>query len=136
VQVKSGQVTLSGSVDSYWKKARAEDLVGDCAGVIRIDNKLAIVPDPGLIDQDIANDIVAAIDRNAAVEADDVTVHVCDGFVTLSGVVPTYAARRAAHEAALYTGGVCNVCNAITVSALMSLEQGATPRTTAPHRCC
>lgn len=119
VQVDAGRVTLCGSVDSFWKKAHAEDLVADCPGMIVIDNQLAIVPTRDFIDQDIANDIVGAIDRNALVNADHVTVRVRDGLVTLSGTVPSFSARRAAYEAALYTDGVRGVQNDIAVSAMM-----------------
>jgi osmotically-inducible protein OsmY len=119
VEVDAGRVTLNGSVDNYWKKAHAEDLVAGCLGVISINNKLAIVPDRDFVDQDIANEIVTAIDRNTLVDVDDVTVRVRDGVVTLSGTVPTYAARRAAHDAALFTAGVRGVSNNIAVSAFM-----------------
>lgn len=118
VEVDAGRVTINGSVDSYWKRAHAEDLVGSCPGVISINNRLTIVPDRDFVDRDIANDIQTAIDRNALVAVDDVTVRVRDGLVTLSGTVPTYAARRAAYNAALFTAGVRGVNNNIAVTAL------------------
>jgi osmotically-inducible protein OsmY len=118
IEVDAGRLTVDGSVDSYWKKTHAEDLVGSCPGVISIHNRLTIVPDRDFVDRDIANDIQTAIDRNALVDADDVTIRVRDGRVTLSGTVPTYAARRAANNAALFTAGVRGVINNTVVSPL------------------
>ena len=44
VTVNAGQVTLKGTVDAYWKKLHAEDLVADEPGVSLIDNHLGVVP--------------------------------------------------------------------------------------------
>jgi osmotically-inducible protein OsmY len=117
VNVTDGLATLEGSVDAYWKKYHAEHLVSGCAGVVEVDNELAIVPSRTLTDQDIAAQIIAAIERNALLEADRLNVRVLDGYVTLSGTAPSAIARRLAYEAALYTPGVRGVRNEIAVMA-------------------
>ncbi|MDO1559225.1 BON domain-containing protein [Brevundimonas sp. 2R-24] len=42
LEVKGGEVTLSGHVDSRWDKRRAEDLVEGCSGVRHVQNNLRI----------------------------------------------------------------------------------------------
>ncbi len=116
VIVDAGIVSLEGTVDAYWKKDYAEDLVADIPGVISIDNKLGIVYSQDVTDKIIAEDVIAAIDRNVLVDAEDVNVRVTDGVVTISGTVPTWAARRACYESALYTVGVKSVRNNVAVS--------------------
>jgi osmotically-inducible protein OsmY len=116
VIVSNGTVTLKGTVDAYWKKMYAEDLITEEPGVAYIENLLAVVPTRDYIDQDIADDIVSALDRMADVDPDQVTVKVEGGKVTLSGTVQSGAARRVAHESAWYTPGVIQVEDHLTVS--------------------
>lgn len=116
IEVSAGVVTLHGTVDAYWKKLYAEELVASEPGVIFINNHLAITPEKDIIDQDIANDIVRSLEARSAVYADDVTVRVRNGHVTLTGTVPTWASRQSAHDAAAFTAGVVNVENRLLVS--------------------
>jgi len=125
VTVANGMVTLEGTVEDTWQKWRAEDLVADLSGVILVENHLTVVPTESFVDQDIAEDIESALERNLYVVADDVTVEVENGTVTLSGTVTSWAARRAAYEAALYTTGVVDVRNLLSV--LTETEEAAPP---------
>jgi osmotically-inducible protein OsmY len=118
IHVDKGVVTLEGSVDAHWQKNRAEYLVSQERGVVAIRNNLAVVPTEDFVDQDIAVDIVAALERNALVNGEAVDVKVKDGIVTLSGVVPTSVARQTAKEAALFTPGVIDVRDELTVAPL------------------
>ncbi len=116
VTVDAGTVTLEGTVEAYWKKVYAEELIGDLPGVIDIRNNLGVVYSQEVTDKVIAEDVISALERNILVEAEDVNVTVSDGIVTLSGNVTTWAGRRAAEEAALYTLGVKDVQNRIAVT--------------------
>ncbi len=118
VDVSAGHVTLKGTVNAYWKKLHAEDLVSDEPGVILIDNHLAVVPSDDILDKSIAEDIIDSLEAKATVDANDVNVRVKDGEVTLSGTVPSWIARRAADEAAFYTTGVVNVTNRLGVTGI------------------
>lgn len=116
IQVKAGEVVLKGTVDAYWKKDHAELLASSEPGVIVIKNHLAIVPTRDFVDQDIADDIVRALETRASVSAGDVNVKVKNGEVELSGTVPGWSARQAAYEAAAFTSGVISVENNIVIS--------------------
>lgn len=116
VSVKNGTVVLEGTVDMYWKRWKAENLLSDLIGVKEIKNHLAVVPGDGFIDKNIAADIENALKRSLYVNAEDVAVKVNDGKVTLSGTVPTYYSRMKAFDAAINTAGVTDVNNYIVVT--------------------
>jgi osmotically-inducible protein OsmY len=113
--VAGGMVALEGRVDEYWKTLLAEELACGVRGVSGVTNKLTVVPRENLTDRTIAEEIVAAMERNASVNPEHVTVRVDDGTVTLSGAVPDRDAYRAAQEAAMYTPGVMHVKNYLTI---------------------
>ena len=116
VGVTAGWVTLEGSVDAFWKKVRAEDLAFSLRGVAGVTNKIAVVPTQSLADEQLAENVIQALDRNQDVDVDDIDVTVEKGTVSLSGTVPSWSARRAAYNAARYAHGVKEVEDRITVS--------------------
>ncbi len=115
VDVRDGVVRIEGSVGAYWQKIEAGDLVGNLEGVRDVRNELAVVPTEQYEDIAIADCIVAALERNAMVDASEVNVTVEEGKVTLGGTVPTWAARQAAHDIAGGTRGVCGVDDRLAV---------------------
>lgn len=116
VEVDNGVATLLGSVDTYWKKQRAEEQAIDIGGVTRVVNELTVVPTKRLMDQAIADDIVAALDRNALIDTEAVDVKVENGVVTLSGTVPNWNALQGAEEAATFTSGVVDIINNLIIA--------------------
>jgi osmotically-inducible protein OsmY len=109
VSVDKGTVTLRGTVDAYWKKRQAEWHAEAVPHVVEVTNELAIVPTKRFTDEEVAKDIMAALERNAFVNAEAVNVSVSYGKVTLTGTVPSWTAKRAARDAAWYTLGVIDV---------------------------
>ncbi|PKN67599.1 MAG: transport-associated protein [Deltaproteobacteria bacterium HGW-Deltaproteobacteria-15] len=118
VVVSAGTVTLRGTVSAYWKKMHADDLVSEQPGVVFIENLLAVVPTRDYYDQEIAKEIISALDRTVDVDPDEITVKVERGKVLMSGTVPNRAARQLAYEAAWFTPGVINVEDHLSVSEL------------------
>jgi len=117
VSVSEGIVTLTGTVNSLWKKWEAEQTVYRNFGVISVENHLTIVPTTSIVDQDIAEDIENALDRNYYIDAEDISVKVDRGVVTLMGDVNSTFARTQAEEIALYTTGVMDVKNELRLTA-------------------
>ncbi len=117
VSVANGVVTLEGTVETYWKKPYAENRVSGIRGILGIENKLAVVPSKKVEDEVVAQDVVAALDRDVLVDTEMVHVTVNDGVVTLSGTVPGWASRRAAEDDAALTVGVVGVRNELDVAA-------------------
>lgn len=115
VSMNNGWATLEGTVDAYWKKIRAEVKAADVLGVVGVINNLAVVPTESIKDEVIANHVIQALERNVNVFAEDVNVKVENGIVTLSGEVPTWTARSAAYDAAMFTYGVLDVVDSLRV---------------------
>lgn len=103
---REGSVLLSGSVPSLWAKERVGEIVADIQGVTDIDNRLTVVPEDDMSDEEIAERIVEKLTGRFFIDAEDITVRVEDGFVTLSGTVDTAVEREMAYDAALRTNGV------------------------------
>jgi osmotically-inducible protein OsmY len=115
VSVMGGVVKLTGIVDAYWKKWKAENLVADLTGVTDVENHLAVVPSESRVDKEIAEDIEDALERSLYIHAGEITVRVNEGKVRLTGSVPTYHGRERAYDAAVNVSGVIDVDNDIVV---------------------
>jgi osmotically-inducible protein OsmY len=115
IAVNAGNVSLEGTVNTFWKKVRAESIVMGLNGVVTVTNNLAVVPTEDFTDEAIAEDIIASMERNRWIEPDELNLTVENGEVSLTGNVPTWSAKRAAHEAALYTPGVIMVNDRLNV---------------------
>ena len=111
VTVQAGRVNLSGHVDAYWKRIKAEELVSNLFGVLEVDNAITVVPTDGYRDTLIADDIIATLERSTDIDINNVEIKVENGVVTLSGNVPNWSALRSAEDIARYTGGVVEVIN-------------------------
>ena len=116
INVENGNVTLDGSVPSLWQKLRIEEIAAEINGVIFLHNRLTVVPTAHSVDELIAKDVVAALDRTADINVNTVDVQVSDGRVVLSGNVSSYNALKAAENCARYTDGVIEVINNLQIT--------------------
>ncbi len=143
VWVGNGEVTLSGTVDTYFEKLQAGDAAAGVYGVVAVDNNLVVDDDYEVVtydpyvdedwytydydwyvypnaytatesDWEIHEDVEDELWWSPFVDSDEVTVTVDDGIVTLSGVVDTWNEREAATENA-YEGGAVAVDNNLSV---------------------
>jgi len=117
VAVKDGIVTLTGWVDSYFKKMAAEEAALRVPSVKAVANDIEVrLPAfPERTDADIAAAVVNAIKWDAAIPANKVEVTVSQGWVTLKGEVDYYFQKIDAERAARRIAGVKGVSNLITV---------------------
>ncbi len=115
VEVDNGNVTLLGSVDTFWEKKLAEDIALESKGVILVKNSLTVKLSKSIIDAGIEEDIKKAFARNILIEEDKIDVSVNEGIVHLIGIVPFYAMKKEALDIAMYTGGVIDVRDEITI---------------------
>jgi len=113
ILVEHGVVTLSGDVDWNYQRATAEHAVAGLFGVTGVTNAIAVRPQANK--EDLGLRIRAAIERQAASDASQVTVSVKDGAVTLGGTLRSWAEREAAFNAAWAAPGVTTVNNNIRV---------------------
>ena len=114
VKVEHGIVTLDGEVDWHYQRAEAEYDVGKLGGVKAVIN--GIVVKPRVRPEDIHAKIRAALERNAEVEASNISVNVSGGNVTLGGKVNAWTEREAVERAAWSAPGVTQVEDQIVLA--------------------
>ncbi|MEO6175818.1 MAG: BON domain-containing protein [Flavobacterium circumlabens] len=117
VTVKDGVVTLTGTVDSYYKKKEAETAAKNVAGVKAVVEQIEIKYSNNLTktDNDIANEVLKALKDNWAVSEDHVKVKVEDGWVNLEGELTWNFQKQDAKNCISYLPGVRGVTNDIKI---------------------
>jgi osmotically-inducible protein OsmY len=120
VAVTEGVVTLTGQVDTYANKIAAERAVKRVYGVKAIANDLQVGPAGVRTDTEIGADAIRALEAHVNVPADQITVTVRDGCVTLEGSVDWMFQKKAAEDAVQYLEGVRGIANQITVISKVS----------------
>ncbi len=116
VSAEEGTVILTGRVDSLWQKSMAESIADNVRGVLNIRNMLEVEPARAVPDEEIARQILKALENNALVDTSLINVHVKNGVVTVSGTVHNHHALHAAEEIAGITTGVRDVNNYLVIT--------------------
>jgi osmotically-inducible protein OsmY len=117
VTVKNGIVTLSGQVDSFYKKIVAENAAKRVVGVKAVaeDIQVGVSPSFKKTDTEIAEAILNALKWHAAVQEEKIKIKVEDGIVRLEGEVEWEFQRSTAKSAIESISGVRSVINSITI---------------------
>jgi osmotically-inducible protein OsmY len=113
VMVQKGWVTLTGALDWNFQKTGAENAICNLNGVTGVTNRIQLRE--RVSSRDVRKHIVAALHRNAALEADTITIDVVGNKVTLEGRVRTWSDRKVVEEAAWATSGVTAVDDRLAV---------------------
>lgn len=115
VNVDQQVATLTGTVERFADKLRAERLASRVAGIREINNQLVVKWMAMISDQELKTRIRQRLQRNRwtadAVDAIEVTVQ--DGRVTLEGKVPSPDTRREIAAVVANTDGIRSVENRI-----------------------
>ncbi len=110
-----GDVTLTGTVDTFTQRQIAEADARDVVGVAWVTNDLLVGP-ARRSDSDIRADILGSIVMDNALWNQGITVRVHNGIVTLSGTVNREYDRLQATMVAGRIRGVKDVVNNLTVN--------------------
>lgn len=115
IETSSGQVTLRGSVLSYYQKQIAEQDARDVIGVSGVTNLLEVNATER-DDDAIQNDVESEIKTDYALNSYGINVQVKEGCATLSGTVNTLYDKTRARIIASRVLGVKDVVNNIVVN--------------------
>lgn len=117
VAVSGGVVTLSGIVDSFVKKLKAEEAAKRVAGVKAVaeDIQVGISIGNTKSDTEIAGAVINALKWHTGIKEDKIKVKVDGGVVTLEGEVEWHFQRKDAEQAVINLTGVHAVVNSIVV---------------------
>ncbi len=115
VLANDGIVTLTGTVDNYYKKMEAENAAKKVKGVKAIVERIEIKPDGSrtINDNYIAEKIVSLLRSDFSIPDEKITVKVEKGWVTLEGNVNWNYQKEAAKNAIIKLMGVRGVSNNI-----------------------
>ncbi|MFW6107167.1 MAG: BON domain-containing protein [bacterium] len=114
VQTTDGIVTLSGSVDNILGRDRAVAIARAVKGVRSVVNKTEVSPAPRT-DEEIRQDVLAALATDPAADSYELDVAVSDGVVTLTGVVDSWQEKELSGQVAKGVRGVKDLVNRIDV---------------------
>ena len=113
-KVHDGLVTLKGTTDWQYQRDEAEFVAGNVFGVIGVDDQIELKnPTPSAAN--VKDAIKQAFERNAGLDADDISVVSSNGTVTLEGEVSSWAEHDEAIAAAWAAPGVTDVKDRIYV---------------------
>ena len=116
VAVKDSVVTLTGNVDAFMKKWRAEEATLRVNGVAAVANDIEVrLVGAERTDADIAAAVVNALNWNSTIPVNKVHVTVEKGWVTLKGEVEWQYQRREAEKVVRGLWGVKGITNLVTV---------------------
>jgi len=117
VTAKDGIVTLSGTVDAYYKKTEAETAAKGVAGVNAVVEEIKVKYPSSFskTNNEIAAEVVKSLNDNWSVPNGKVTAKVEDGWVTLEGELAWNYQKEAAKSAIAKLMGVKGITNNITI---------------------
>lgn len=115
VEAVDGRVTLSGHVEIYPDRDRAQEIAEGVRGVESVVNELTVRPRESIPDAEIAENIRATLDADGGTADLALDVAVKNGVVTLTGEVETDPQRRVAAYLASRVLGVAGLNNRIAV---------------------
>jgi osmotically-inducible protein OsmY len=114
-KVDDGMVTLSGTANWQFERDEAEFVAANILGVISVDDQIDLVP-AAPSTGDVKHSIKKAMERNAKLDADSLSVDSTNGTITLDGTVSSWADHDEAVAAAWAAPGVTDVEDHILVA--------------------
>jgi osmotically-inducible protein OsmY len=114
-KVDDGVVTLSGTANWQFERDEAEFVASNILGVVSVDDEIDLVP-AASSSGDVKHSIKKAMERNAKLDADSLSVDSSNGTITLDGTVSSWADHDEAVAAAWAAPGVTDVEDHILVA--------------------
>jgi osmotically-inducible protein OsmY len=115
VSVANGRVLLEGRVSTYRRKKDILDIVEQIKGVRAIEDKIKVKPASKAADDELRKQVLKALKADPDIPANNISVVVKKGIVTLSGYVPSTPQWEHVKDAALSVNGILDVKNLLLV---------------------
>jgi osmotically-inducible protein OsmY len=112
--VKDGVVSLNGTADWQYQRGEAEFVAANVLGVVGVEDGIYL-NSLGPHADDVEGRIAEAMQRDAKLDADNVTTSVDKGVVTLKGTIRSWAERDAAVAAAWAAPGTIDVVDDLNI---------------------
>jgi len=116
VDVDTGVVTLSGTVDNLKTSRSAAEDAKNTLGVTDVKNMIEIVPATDIDDTTIKKGVLAGLNRDPYLDPANIEVKVDRGNVTLNGQVDDYFRKWEAGDIAVKVNGVVGIKNNLQVN--------------------
>ncbi len=114
VKCEKGWITLSGEVEWDYQRQSAKDAVRPLLGVMGVSDEITVKPRASM--SSVKSEIEAALKRQAHADAQQISVEVHGGDVTLSGKVHSWSERELATSSAWAAPGVGKVVDKLTIT--------------------
>ena len=114
-KVDDGNVKLTGTANWQFERDEAESVAGSILGIVGVDDEIELVA-PGPTTDDLEHSIKKAMERNAKLDAESITVESKNGTVTLRGTVSSFVDHDEAVAAAWAAPGVTDVKDHILIA--------------------
>ena len=122
-EVSNGVVTLSGHVESYYEKWKAEKATKQVKGVNALAQEIKVIL-PGSStrsDSEIAYQIQSLINWSNIDPDNNIKAKVEEGFVTLSGIVESHSQKELVQHLITNLIGITGICNLINIEPKLSI---------------
>ncbi len=114
-KVEDGFVSLTGTADYQYQRDEAEFVASNIVGALDVYDEIELTyPTPDA--SDVQESIKKAFKRNAAIDANELTISTHNGTVSIDGTVGSWAEHDEALDAAWAAPGVTSVDDRMTVS--------------------
>ena len=123
VEVSNGVVTLSGHVESYYEKWKAEKATKRVKGVYALAQEINVIL-PGSSsrsDSEIAYQIQSLINWSNIDPNNKIKAKVEEGFVSLSGTVDSHSQKELVQHLIANLIGITGICNLIDIEPKLSI---------------
>ncbi|MFT5303410.1 MAG: osmotically-inducible protein OsmY [Mariniblastus sp.] len=111
VIAQDGDVTLRGTVQTFRRKLRAQEIAAVCTGVKTVLNELMVDPTCGLPDDSIAQEINRLLHNDNRLNHQTIRIDVVNGTVSLTGYVANAAEKQIAADIAASIEGAREIKN-------------------------
>ncbi|HWV70920.1 MAG TPA: BON domain-containing protein [Pseudosphingobacterium sp.] len=113
IKVEDGIVKLEGTVEWAYQRDNAKKAIENLVGVRSVVSSITI--QPKATPSDIRNKIASAFQRNASIDAQNITIDIVEGRATLKGTVRSLFEKEAAETVAWGAPGISFVDNKIKI---------------------